>query len=258
MRRRESSAFLTSRAGLFPVRSSRGSVPWFDRRRRPFPRPDLSSTGQARSGGVKDGRRPPAEPARHASWTPPPRACHADPGRGVDPDWAAHASGILGLCHCEAHLGITLYPVGRTWPPEPQSLMHDEDRPGTNGTHLRKRSARGGNPRMSRSPSIPTRTPLTPSGRAQPRALRNQAALQIAPQRHHQLAGNRDDADAPNAALQRPDPLHEPPGQGALRLVAHPQPSQLDRQRAGARIAALADPLLAPALSAVGVPVKPK
>src|SRR6476619_3723703 len=47
MRRRESSAFLTSRAGLFPVRSSRGSVLWFDRRRRPFPRPDLSSTGQA-------------------------------------------------------------------------------------------------------------------------------------------------------------------------------------------------------------------
>src|SRR6478672_5296678 len=104
---------------------------------------------------------------------------------------------------------------------------------------------------MSRSPSIPTRTPLTPSGRAQPRALRNQAALQIAPQRHHQLAGNRDDADAPNAALQRPDPLHEPRGKGALGRLAHPQPSQLDRQRAGARIAALADPLLAPALSAV-------
>ena len=143
MRRRESSAFLTSRAGPFPgsLLSGLSSLVRPQEATVPSSRPVLHR-GRPGAAGSRMAEGPPAEPARHASWTPPPRACHADPGRGVDPGWAAHASGILGLCHCEAHLGITLYPVGRIWPPEPQSLMHDEDRPGTNGTHLRKRSAR--------------------------------------------------------------------------------------------------------------------
>jgi hypothetical protein len=66
-----------------------------------------------------------------------------------------------------------------------------------------------------------------------------------APQRHHQLArqSHNGDASDPAAGIERA--LPEPLGERTVRLVSQPQPSQLDRLLPGARIARLADPLLA-------------
>src|SRR4029453_2097419 len=88
-----------------------------------------------------------------------------------------------------------------------------------------------------------------PSG-LENRALRDQAGGEKAPQRHHQLARQRDDGDAlhPFAGARRA--LTEPAAERAVRLMSQPQPSELDRGMAGTAIAGLADPLLAIGLSA--------
>src|SRR5213083_1259873 len=68
---------------------------------------------------------------------------------------------------------------------------------------------------------------------------------EIAPQRHDQLARQGDDGNAldPAAGAGRAGP--EPLAERAVRLMQQPQPGELDRLVAGARIARLADPLLA-------------
>src|SRR4029453_9329793 len=83
-----------------------------------------------------------------------------------------------------------------------------------------------------------------PSG-LENRALRDQAGGEKAPQRHHQLARQRDDGDAlhPFAGARRA--LTEPAAERAVRLMSQPQPSELDRGMAGTAIGDLADPLLA-------------
>src|SRR6202023_4004160 len=59
-------------------------------------------------------------------------------------------------------------------------------------------------------------------------ARRHHAGLQIAPQGDQQLAGHRDDGDAPDATLAGPDTLSEPDTQRAVGLMTKPQPGQLD------------------------------
>src|ERR1700738_1418372 len=55
-------------------------------------------------------------------------------------------------------------------------------------------------------------------------ARRHHTRLQIAPQSDQQLAGHRDDGDAPDATLEGPDTLLEPDTQRAVRLMTNPQP----------------------------------
>src|SRR5712692_9313733 len=79
----------------------------------------------------------------------------------------------------------------------------------------------------------------------QERALGHDAVPEEAPQRHHQLARQGDDGDAPDAALLIADACVEPAAQRTAGLMASPQPSQLDGCRARSRVAGLADALLA-------------
>jgi hypothetical protein len=87
--------------------------------------------------------------------------------------------------------------------------------------------------------------------------VRHQPAHQIAPQRHRQLAGERHDRNPPHPPLLGADPRLEPSTQRAVRLIAQPQPGELDQARAGA-LPALAMPWsrrVAPL--AKGCPVSP-
>src|SRR5215204_5024665 len=68
---------------------------------------------------------------------------------------------------------------------------------------------------------------------------------EIAPQRHHQFARQGDDGDAPDAAARAGRAPKELAAERAVRLMSQPQPGELDRLVARARIARLADPLLA-------------
>ncbi len=76
-------------------------------------------------------------------------------------------------------------------------------------------------------------------------ALGDDAGLQIAPQRHHQLARQSDDGDAPNPSLGVADPRLEPARERAAGLPVDPPSGEFDCGRAGAGIAGLADPLVA-------------
>lgn len=69
-----------------------------------------------------------------------------------------------------------------------------------------------------------------------PDALWQHTGFNIAPQRDQQLPGHGDNGDAPRAALQRADARAEPCSQRTVRLVAQPQPGELDKHCAGTRI----------------------
>src|ERR1700693_4620395 len=77
------------------------------------------------------------------------------------------------------------------------------------------------------------------------------AGFEIAPQRHHELAGQRHDGDAPQAPLGVADPFMEPAAQFAAGVMPDPHPGELDSDRPGAAVAGLADALFAPASPAV-------
>src|ERR1700758_2013338 len=74
--------------------------------------------------------------------------------------------------------------------------------------------------------------------------LRNESSGEIAPQGHDQLARQRDDGDAPGAFAGVGRASAEPAAECAVRLVAEPEPGELDCLVAGTMIASLADPLL--------------
>src|SRR3982074_3168126 len=76
-------------------------------------------------------------------------------------------------------------------------------------------------------------------------AGRNKAGGEVAPQRHHQFARQRDDGDAPGALAGVGGAGVEPAAELAFRLMPQPQPGQLDRLGAGAGFPAFADPLRA-------------
>src|SRR5262245_51600821 len=76
-------------------------------------------------------------------------------------------------------------------------------------------------------------------------SLGDQSGGEIAPQRHHQLACQGDDGDAPDALAGVRRALPEPAAESAVWLMLQPQPGQLDGGMAGASIAGLADPLIA-------------
>src|SRR5215469_6997569 len=75
-------------------------------------------------------------------------------------------------------------------------------------------------------------------------ALRDQSGFEIAPERDHQFARQCHNSDASDASLGLADALGEPLAQSAVRLVADPQPGDLDSKPARAGIARLADALI--------------
>src|SRR5229473_6018442 len=130
----------------------------------------------------------------------------------------------------------------------PHACGHDD------GTHLRNRLFVG--PRVARSPSIPrlaAADAATPTRwlkrldlcRLEHRSLGHKAGCEIAPERHDQLARqgyNRDALDA-LAGIECASPILL--GEFTVRLMSQPQPGHLDRGATGARVARLADPLVA-------------
>jgi hypothetical protein len=58
--------------------------------------------------------------------------------------------------------------------------------------------------------------------------VRDQAGLEITPERNQELARHGQDGDAPDAALHGADPLAQLDAQGAVGLVAQPKPGELD------------------------------
>src|SRR5882724_12907950 len=81
--------------------------------------------------------------------------------------------------------------------------------------------------------------------RLEHRALGHEAGREIAPERHHQLARQGDDGDALDALAGIERALAVLQGELAVRLMPQPQPGQFDRGATGARIARLADALVA-------------
>src|SRR5581483_7653720 len=162
----------------------------------------------------------------------------------------AHWDWLPAICaatHC-----ITSYPVDRLGRyPHSACLRrgsHEDE------THLRSRrqSCRtlgwhGHHPsRADRGRSRSAHAFAAVSGfrRLEHRAFRHEPGREIAPQRHHQLACQRDDCDAPDPLARLGGALREPLRERAAGLMAQPQPGELDRRLAGPGIAGLADPLL--------------
>src|SRR5271157_6215774 len=82
------------------------------------------------------------------------------------------------------------------------------------------------------------------SGGLEGGALGNDAGAGVAPQRDQQLAGERDDQRAPPAGVLAAGALGIPPAQGGARLVAPPQPGELDHGLAQLRLSRLGDALV--------------
>ena len=84
---------------------------------------------------------------------------------------------------------------------------------------------------------------LTPRHRSCPDldARRQQSGFRVAPQCDQQLTRHRDDGDAPCATLQGCRRAHGTKLQGASRLIAQPQPGELDEGCASSRVASPPD-----------------
>src|SRR3984893_12490624 len=80
---------------------------------------------------------------------------------------------------------------------------------------------------------------------------RNQPSFKITPQRHQQLACQRHDGDAADAAFHGTDTRLEPDAQIAVGLIAQPQPGEFDPGGSPLAVAGLADPLVMRHVSAL-------
>ena len=98
--------------------------------------------------------------------------------------------------------------------------------------------------------------PASPSGAMRPTAIplrlcrgkradlnagRDDPSFDIAPKCNQQFAGHCHNCDPPGAPGQCADALAKPLSQIAARLVAQPEPGELDHRRPGTRIAGSAD-----------------
>src|SRR4249920_4170726 len=81
--------------------------------------------------------------------------------------------------------------------------------------------------------------------RLEHRPCGHKTGCEVAPKRHHQLARQGHNGNAPDARAGIERALPEPLAELAARLMPQPQPGQFDRGAAGARIARLANPLVA-------------
>src|SRR5689334_556690 len=121
------------------------------------------------------------------------------------------------------------------------------------GTHLCNGTLALGDtgPRSSRFVASSRWPPQRTRSDLQYGALRHNPDRHIAPQRDDQLARHRNQQDPAHPALAGANPLVEPARQGALRLVAQPQPGQLDGSPPRPRVARLGDALVAPDCAAL-------
>src|ERR1700726_2846260 len=81
--------------------------------------------------------------------------------------------------------------------------------------------------------------------RLEHRPCGHKTGCEVTPKRHHELARQFHNGDALGALAGIERALPEPSAELAARLMPQPQPGQFDRGAAGARIARLADPLVA-------------
>src|SRR5215831_4080610 len=158
--------------------------------------------------------------------------------RAPSVDWLPR----IAAAHC-----ITSYPVG------PLIRTHIPHACGEEAMRMRPIYAPAWfGPWVARSSSILRGARLTPwRARASSVlcfhgcALRNEPGGEITPQRHNQLARQRDDGDALGAPASIGRTGAEPVAEGAVRLMAEPKPGQFDCLVASTPIACLADALLA-------------
>src|SRR5688500_4783184 len=76
-------------------------------------------------------------------------------------------------------------------------------------------------------------------------AWRDDALGHVAPERNQELAGKRHDRDPADPPTPLPDACAEPDTQGGVRLMAEPEPGELDHGMAQAAVAGFRDALLA-------------
>ena len=81
--------------------------------------------------------------------------------------------------------------------------------------------------------------------RLEHRAVREFSLFDVLPQRHHQFASQRHDANSAQSPAPRGKAFLVPLRQRALGLVLQPQPGQFDAQRTQAAAAGFAQPLVA-------------
>src|SRR3981189_1382043 len=80
---------------------------------------------------------------------------------------------------------------------------------------------------------------------------RHHASFKITPERHQQLARQRHDGDAADAAFRGTDTRPEPDAQIAVGLIAQPQPGEFDPGGSSLAVTSLADPLVMRHVSAL-------
>src|SRR5882757_3783009 len=80
---------------------------------------------------------------------------------------------------------------------------------------------------------------------------RHHAGFKITPERHQQLARQRHDGDAADAAFRGTDTRPEPDAQIAVGLIAQPQPGEFDPGGSSLAVTSLADPLVMRHVSAL-------
>src|SRR3981189_567445 len=80
---------------------------------------------------------------------------------------------------------------------------------------------------------------------------RHYASFKITPERHQQLARQRHDGDAADAAFRGTDTRPEPDAQIAVGLIAQPQPGEFDPGGSSLAVTSLADPLVMRHVSAL-------
>src|SRR3954468_5900487 len=141
-------------------------------------------------------------------------------------------------------------PSKESWP---TSHVRGPRRGRESGTHLCNGTVALGDtgPRSSRFVASSQRPPQRTYSDLQHGALWHNPDRHVAPQRDNQLAGHRNQHNPAHPALAGAHPLVEPAREGAARLVAQPQPGQLDRGAPRSRVARLGNALVAPDCAAL-------
>src|SRR6202030_4558732 len=96
-----------------------------------------------------------------------------------------------------------------------------------------------------------TRSSINRSLRPCSCGARHLASFKITPERHQQLACQRHDGDAADAAFRGTDTRPEPHAQISVGLIAQPQPGEFDPGGSPLAVAGLADPLVVGHVSAL-------
>src|SRR5258706_11934672 len=94
-----------------------------------------------------------------------------------------------------------------------------------------------------RSGQVKFSAPIVRSSPFEDGTSRHHASFKITPKRHQQLACQRHDGDAADAAFRGTDTRPEPDAQIAVGLIAQPQPGEFDPGGSPLAVAGLSEPL---------------